>query len=488
MKTAALHDLGQLDAWVLSTYQRLEQMDVPVFDVSGRTPIRDLAQCIEPAVLHGLSTDIPARVGAFHGWLETGTAPGVAALGTAARLSLLLRYLAAPLRYEPFSESPVHKAVPSARCLYPLDYLLLQRSGGRVLVWRYVPEHHGLHAIEMPGIDFCGNAAIVCRARIWSIAEKYGEFADFPPVLEAGHGFAQLGYLAALLGLAVADPVDREAGRQLCRGTFELPLFAVGLSLPGFDVARDLPATVVRLATPCEGAGLADRFPRLAAINTLFDDAASPAVMPANSAPLPAIAGDCDFDLLEVLRRRNAGNDRSGTAAMLEAAPADLLPTLLTMWQRVATRRARLAAEDVITASVGWIANGPVAAGLYHADGTPVAPMLSATAFRQRIEAMLPYRGMRFNLSTLAATLIIQADPVAAIARLGPAAIREVHMAAGAIAQDFSLAATALGLFARPVRMMREVALETELPLSGQVVYQLLCGFARRANPTMELL
>ncbi|WP_167758571.1 nitroreductase family protein, partial [Zemynaea arenosa] len=105
-----------------------------------------------------------------------------------------------------------------------------------------------------------------------------------------------------------------------------------------------------------------------------------------------------------------------------------------------------------------------------------------------RLRRMLPYRGMRINLPSLTAVLMIQADPVDAIERHGGAALRDVHLAAGAVAQDFCLAAASHGMFARPVRMMREADLESNLPLQGQVVYQVLCGFARRSNLTMGLL
>ena len=43
-------------------------------------------------------------------------------------------------------------------------------------------------------------------------------------------------------------------------------------------------------------------------------------------------------------------------------------------------------------------------------------------------------------------------------------------------------------MFSRPTKMMREARLESELSLDGHAVYLVLCGFARAANPTMELL
>ena len=65
--------------------------------------------------------------------------------------------------------------------------------------------------------------------------------------------------------------------------------------------------------------------------------------------------------------------------------------------------------------------------------------------------------------------------------------MRRLHLAAGAQAQDFSLAATAFGLFARPLRMMREAVLEGGLALPGPLVYQVMCGLNRSTNTRWEL-
>jgi hypothetical protein len=67
-------------------------------------------------------------------------------------------------------------------------------------------------------------------------------------------------------------------------------------------------------------------------------------------------------------------------------------------------------------------------------------------------------------------------------------AFRDAHIAAGALAQDLCLTATALGQFARPVRMLLERALESVLPIKGQIIYSLLCGSSRATNVSAELL
>lgn len=492
MRPQTIHQLGQLDAWVLSTYQRLETLDVPVFDVTGGSEIRPLDRRTINADLHLLPTRLPGEIASFSPWLATGQMPGAERLKPAERLSLLLRYLAAPIRYEPSGESRVHKAVPSARCLFPLDFYFLSRGEEGLRAWRYVPAFHALQPVPVPA----GTAApaegdaLLCVARIWSIAEKYGDFADFPPVLEAGHAFAQLGYLAQSLGFASGEAVDREAVRPLCKGAFELPLFGFGLDLSTVDI-DSLERRSARIGSDLEGEGLAERFPRLAEMHRLFDAGAGGAryARPSAGTGAPELAApDDDLGLLEAFRRRNAGNDRSGTAAALIEADPGLLSSLIETWTRIRARRPSLNAEAELRLSIAWTASGATPAGLYGIDGTPQTEALPRGEFLRRLGRMLPYRGMRINLSTLAATIIIQADVLEAIDRHGDCALRDIHLAAGAAAQDFSLAASAHGLFARPVRMMREASLEAALPLDGQVVYQVLCGFARRSNLTMELL
>jgi hypothetical protein len=452
-------DMGaaQLQAWVLSTYQRLERMDVPVFESNGAARVRKLGRTVEEAQLLMLPTDLPADASRVQ---------------PAQRLSLVLRYLASPMRYEPFAEASVHKAVPSARCMYPLTYYVVMEEGA----FAYVPEHHALRRVDVTlSLPEGVRVAVACVARVWRIAEKYGEFANFPCVLEAGHGLAQLGHLAATLGIQ-SQPLDRELGRPLCKGGLELPLFACALQMEALRL--DLPARAVRLQSMVEGEGLAGLFPRLPAMHALFDrGSSSDGRGAAATAPLE----------LETMRRRQAGNDRSGVAAVLTGRDG-VAAQLPGAFKAMRERRAGLATESTLHCQLALIGGPDTAAGLYNEDGSCATGRMPRTEFLRRLHQMLPYRGMRYNLGSLVAVLVIQADPVEAIARHGDAAIRDMHLAAGATAHDFSLAAASLGLFARPVRMMREANLESVLPLQGQVVYLVLCGLGRRSNLTMGLL
>lgn len=468
--------LDQLQAWVLSTYQRLERLDVPVFDAARSATARKLTRRVDPATLYQLPTDLPTALFPLGDWLSQRAAPVQPALGPGRALSLLLRYMASPLRYEPYAESAIHKGVPSARGLYPLAFYIVRRTGGVLRAYEYLPEHHAMRPVPFEGADLPpqADAALVCVARTWRIAEKYGEFANFPCVLEAGHAFAQFGHLGRMLGLNCGAPIAREFGRPLCRNAFELPLYAACLALGPWEPEAELASAEARLSSFEPNPGLAELFPRLAPINDLFDQGGAP-FAPAQR-PVPYEGPR--LDVLATIRRRSAGNDRSGIAAVRrDVAPASVLGT----WRALSAARTRLATESTLRCSVAWLAGE--GAGLY--QGERLTDIADQPA---RLRRMLPYRGMRINLPSLTAVLMIQADPVDAIERHGGAALRDVHLAAGAMAQDFCLAAASHGMFARPVRMMREADLESNLPLQGQVVYQVLCGFARRSNLTMGLL
>lgn len=485
--------LDPLDAWILSTYQRLERLDVPAFaHLSAERRLERLQA--GPGAAPGPARTPLRRVADAELLMLDGGAPRAWPLPEtqAGRLSLLLRYLGGPLRYEPGTENALHKSVPSSRGLFPLAYILLLRREEGAVAYEYVPQHHALrrlapHAAQQAAPTLADGvpAALLCIARVWRIAEIYGEFAHFPCTLEAGHAHAQCLHLAAALGMQLRREVGREAGRAFCRHAFDLPLFAVALQLGAFE--HGLAPRPVRLGEPAAPEALAPRFARLPEMQRLFDGGAGHGLRwerGAGSAPTGPAAPAA---LLRAMRQRSAGNDRGGIAACLPVLPEDLCARLLRDWRTLRQARAGLACEDGLALSLAWLGDGATPAGLCLDDGRVLPSRLSTAEFRRSLAAMLPFPGLRLNLSTLAAIGIVEVDPATALAQQGESALRDMHLAAGAVAHDLSLAAAAHGLFARPVRMMREAALETALNLRGQVIYLVLLGVARRTRLSMEL-
>lgn len=475
----------QRDAWVLATYQRLDRIVAPAFGPhASADPAPVHTRSTAAAEVHPLPRQLPRELGTLANWLG-GKNPQRLADGI--RLALLLKYLAAPLRYEPDSENPVHKAVPSSRARFPLDYFLLTANGGGMQAWLYEPLHHGLRTVPPPtqatGLQ-PGETAIACVARAWRYAREYGEFAHFPCVLEAGQAFSAMTYLAQALDMPVARLLPRDALGGLCRHALESVQFAAVLPLSA--VSLDSAPCHLRVPAMHPLPGLAGRFPLLPAMQRLFDAGASLPLRP--PAPRAGTSAIPEIGILETLRRRSAGNNMQGLAALVAAPPPGMPGALLATWDALRRQRPGLGAEAQVGVTLAWLApHGPSAPGLYGEDGRPGPWQAPPGELALRLEAMLPYPHIRINVASLSAIALIVCNPAAAIGHLGDCALRELHLAAGATAQDFALAAAAHGMFARPVRMMREARLEAAVALPGQVIYMVLCGYARNANLTMEL-
>ncbi|QMW23279.1 hypothetical protein [Sandaracinobacteroides saxicola] len=481
--------LGAMEVFALTGYQRLERLDVPVFG-HDTDPIAPSTR-MRRARLYRLSTDLPAEISTLADHVGGTPCASVTGLRPDERVALLLRYLAAPMRFEPLGESAIHRAVPSARGLFPLRWSLRHLSpDGTRREWVYHGDWHALrptdddmHPDDAPAMHASGWA-LLCVAEVWRIAGKYGDFSDVPCALEAGHGFAQAGHLARALGLLPAEEPARAMSGFTGSGraaALELPLFALPLRLDGFDV-HDLPALETVIAEAVAPPALAERFPTLAALHRCFDAPPAAPGLPASStaqAITPPSIG-----LLGTMRVRTAGNDRSGIAATLAPLRPDLAADIDGLWRGLRAVRPRGAAEAMLRFTLYWASyrGGPALCD------TSGAIIEQGIALPLKLGAMLPYGGMRVNLATATAILFVAVDPRAAVAQLGDASLRESHLAAGAAAHDFALACAAYGLFARPMRMMREAALEAVLPVGGLPLYLVVAGFARRANPTGELL
>ena len=193
-------------------------------------------------------------------------------------------------------------------------------------------------------------------------------------------------------------------------------------------------------------------------------------------------------DAFDIMRRRTSGNDRGLATSVFADAPAGSFASIVSMWRAVRSHRPLNAAERDLGVSLVWLGREPdMPIGIHDIDGPDTVERAWRGDIQDALSKMLPYANMKYNLSALNCILIIHADMRGALDSLGHAAFREIHLAAGAAAQDFSMAATAHGLFARPVKMMREARLESEVSLRGQAVYLLLCGLSRSSNPTMAL-
>jgi nitroreductase len=186
------------------------------------------------------------------------------------------------------------------------------------------------------------------------------------------------------------------------------------------------------------------------------------------------------------MRSRSAGNDRSGLAPLLTPLPAGSRDALLALWRDLGARRGALAGEAELEPLLLWLDESDGPASLHDLHGRPRALPVGARP-RELLRDALPNVRARHNVAALKCHAMWCADLPAATARHGAAALRRLHLAAGAQAQDLCLAAAALGLFARPVRMLREEVLEGGLGLPGPLAYQVMCGLNRSTNTHWSL-
>ena len=263
-------------------------------------------------------------------------------------------------------------------------------------------------------------------------------------------------------------------------------MFAI--SLERIAVRTDaLPSTRSRIAELRPDPALPSRFPRLAALVAAFDQGVhSAAVNHIGGQTVLPLAGDSRGPIA-LMKRRHSSNDRDGLAPLLVQVAPGFLDDLIEAWRTIAESRPGLPGAESLILRVVWISASGPRAGLYcAATGACLTPDMDRQAVVSAMTASLPYEEFRYNMAALTCVAMICVTPDAT-ADVG-ANLRDVHIAAGAAAQDFCLAAAGADLFARPVRMLKEEVLEDGFPLGGRLIYQLLCGFSRINNPILEML
>jgi hypothetical protein len=388
----------------------------------------------------------------------------------------------------------VHRAVPSPRCAWPCSLLVLQRAQQGVQVWRYEQDHHALaDAGWLQGGDALLGThmmALLGVARFWSLAERYGDFAPFNTLLEAGMAQSQVQLLARALGWA-AEPLEHEPAALHAAAPLLQPLEALGWALRCTPATGPLVLPPAAVPTAVAGhrpaADLLQRFTQLGALSAQ-GAAIGPAVplqqptapmLPSADAAAPLLRQG----LLALMRARRSGNDRPGLAPRLAPLAPDAAAQLLALWRGIAAQRHALPGEDALQPLLLWLQDRPALLDL-HGRAQPVP---AGAPLAQRLQDAMPSPRVRHTAAAMTCHALWCVDLAAAEARHGTAALRRLHLAAGAQAQDFSLAATALGLFARPLRMLREQRLEADLALPGPIAYQVMCGQDRSTNTRWEL-
>lgn len=447
-------------AWLLGSYRRMDALDVPAFQDPMAAASLGPKKHVRHTQAHPLPTHLPR---------ELAQALGQPVL---TRLALFVRYLATPLRYEPDNAYHLHRAVPSARCLYPIA-LYLHLDG---MAYRILPDHMALEPVGP--VD--GGDGLIALGQVWAIGDKYGGFSPFPVTLEAGMLRAQATHLAQALDLGSGQAMERGLGVAYRDHRLDLPLFAVSLTIGAIELP---PAQPVTVAENQPRKDLEARHPALTDLVSLFD-ASGPPVEVMASEKTDLAKGE---DLLTLMRRRNSGNDRVGMAPARPENTTCHPDTFLQDMRHFARHRGLQGAEAELTSALIWLTPDENA-GLWIGAGERLTNAPNRPALIAMLRNALPAPGFRYNLAAHTAILTLWADPEKLTEQHGLAALRRAHLAAGALALDASLAAARHHHFARPVRMLKEHAFEAVLPLSGMLIFQVLIGMNRASNVTMEVL
>jgi SagB-type dehydrogenase family enzyme len=335
-------------------------------------------------------------------------------LTDSATLSALLYYAVGLTSHDPDPRGwPLHRAVASARCLYPTECYLLLPGGSGIAegVYRYDAAHHHLqHTARFePGritrlLDGLGaRAAVLVTSRPERTAHLYGDYAPRLCVQEAGMVLGAVHLTAVAMGLGTEIHQAPDTLSALCDGwldaEIEHPMAALALG-PGST----------RAATSAEGSAEASTQwvpPDIAA--HIRARHSGPRIFD----PLPESAPHALFDEL---------------ALALAASP---LPDV----------SAYLCAHRV-----AGVVSGVYRAAAGDVRWTPVVER-DVVADLERIGQTDGRVSLNFRSS--AAVVYLAVPRARAIEAYGDDAFRRVHLAAGAVAHRITVAAACHGLAAR---------------------------------------
>ncbi|MBC3841176.1 hypothetical protein GXW82_15385 [Streptacidiphilus sp. 4-A2] len=347
---------------------------------------------------------------------------------------------------------PLHRAVASARCLYPSElYLLPSRTGARQRpgqVYRFDPLHHQLLPLRpaVAGGDHQPDGpsgVLVITSRFARTARLYGGYAPRLCAQEAGMLLGAVQLTAAALGLPVRAGLGRQTLLALCDGWVE--------------AGAEHPMACLKIG------------PHTAGPDAPAADAPGP---DAPGAAQPARQSWRPRDLAGALRARHSG------AAIFDPdprpAPAELLDELVDALtdapfpdfscHLLVNRVAGMRPGHYLCTNGGLRLLRP-------GDPLPALERIGQTEGRV---------SMNFRACAFTAYLAVRRE--AAVAAYGADAFRRLHLAAGAAAHRICVAAAAHRHSARVHNGYDAAAAERSLGLTGSgqtVLFQIAVGAAR---------
>ena len=485
-----------LDTWALGTYRRFDALNVPAFYPPLEGAIEVPEYYTREASLFCLTTNLPQKKkGIDEHFFSSSNANSLETL------SLYFRYLCAPQTFEPLNSYKVHRPVPSVRCLFPYQIMLAVQND-TTDIYRYHPDYHAFESVDSNGSDRVinlshvlnnGEIAVFGIGQYWKLAEKYGEFTPFVVNLEMGGLKAQSELLTSIVNWTlceqdISESLHDEIDNLLL--PFETLSFATVIK-PSSKL--DLPALasvnkVVNDWMPRPGLDI--RFSKLKAMDAEFDwhHGRFPQIKDLHTVSTDSDSLCEEIDILSVMRQRNSGNDANGFLPESRNLVKNHLEKLVERFRKIRQSRPEESAQKFVSLQFFWMDRNNGSAGLYNECLEALPLRGGVQGGIQAIQDALPNQVLKFNIAEMTLSVLMVADTHSAIRIFGGSALKQLHIAAGGIAQDFGIAASSMGMFARPVRMFDEATIESRFNLRGQLIYQILTGFNRQSNLKFRLL
>jgi len=399
-------------------------------------------------------------------------------------LATILEYVALPLRWEPLNGASQHRGIPSGGGLFGAELFVIGRDQGGPVCLRQVPEdgvlrHDGARP-ECKDLLADADLAFVIVGNLASFVNPYGEFSPCLVSLECGIMQAQLSLLCLAHGWTceIETRHDYNAVSRALRLDHwnRVPAMIIRVSGPSAGEAIErLPRETISSSEAVAPDDEADNYPRMRDLIETIARETPPALSPPPAAP-PAVPVDSagpqsSTDMLEHMRSRTSGYNEDLNQALGRVEMADLA----VLARDIATLHALEGRTDLagVRLSLTLLATNYV-----EGVDCPFAVDL-------RSGNMFPAAGPSSYWNRLMFTIAV--DDVAEERRSGSRAFLLNHFAAGALAQWICLAATAHGLFARPLRGYDEGSANQFLGLEHRAILQVACGVGRRVNPPYDL-
>lgn len=409
------------------------------------------------------------------------------------KLAAVLALAGLPMRWEPLNSSPQHRGIPSPSSLFPTAVFVMGRRGDMAFAFElFAPQ--GMLAKRASGNDveaILGESDLVfvVVGRLGDAVTPYGEFAPCLLSLEGGHLQAQIAMGAMSVGWQCETEASHDfpalrAALGLTDWT-ELPLAMVRVKGQGAAAALSGEITTRSVAEYLSQADDVLSYPRIEAlVDAIAPDPGLGAEIARSRWTTNAPAFQCagTESLAAIANRRRSGNgdglapfqrqlDRATLSGLMEQGmaafarhPSDLQAIDLNVSLSIQHAEAGLNGGHDVDRRTGLISPWQ--------DNDPRDHM------RARVSQAARERSLVITLSI---------DDNLELSRWGARYFMLAHLAAGSLGQCLCMAAAAHDMSARPIRAYTDFIIDTALPLERRAIYQIICCFERRANPSFVL-